>query len=125
MSMGNDASESRATDWERFLRQHNAGAEVRLDELRAGDVLLVETDGSRYTLRMHDTRTADLTTDRKDRPSGRVVVQGCTFGCSSSIKPDALFCGGNLEFTFDAGRMVHRTSRIRSLATVRAAAAKS
>jgi len=93
----------------------DAGDEFGLAQLRAGDVLRIETGHTVYVLRMVEGREAELATGRADRPSGRVRIQGCTFGDSSSIKPDSLFCGGNLEFTFDEGRMVHRTTSIRAI----------
>jgi len=42
---------------------------------------------------------------------------GCTFGRSSSIKPDHLFCGGNLELSYrlKGTAMTHRTTAIKEI----------
>ena len=82
---------------------------------RTGDLLRVGTRNTIYTLRLLDDRSADLQTDRPDRPAGRVKIMGCTFGLSTTISPDHLFCGGSLEFTFqaDGHRMTHTTSAIK------------
>jgi hypothetical protein len=66
---------------------------------------------------MIGSRDADLTSSRFDRPHARVKIAGCTFGNSSSIKPDHLFCGGNLEFTYelDGQPMVHKTTAIKAI----------
>jgi hypothetical protein len=42
---------------------------------------------------------------------------GCTFGRSSSIKPDHLFCGGNLElgYRLKGAAMTHRTTAIKEI----------
>jgi hypothetical protein len=42
---------------------------------------------------------------------------GCTFGLSSSIKPDHLFCGGNLELSYqlDGAPMTHTTTTIKEI----------
>jgi hypothetical protein len=104
-------------DWLACLRAHvqDAGPEIGLGELGAGDVLVVETRHTRYALRWREGGTAELETGRSDRPSGEVRVLGCTFGASSSIKPDVLFTGGNLEFWWAGGSLIHRTTAIRSL----------
>ena len=40
-----------------------------------------------YTFAMLGRDDAMLTTNRPDRPTGKVRINGCTFGASSSIKP--------------------------------------
>lgn len=99
------------------LRDHVAESppEIDLTQLLPGDRLRVVTLHTAYDLEIIGARVAELKCDRADRPSGRVQIQGCTFGMSSTIKPDALFSGGNLEFTFDEGRMTHTTTVIREL----------
>jgi hypothetical protein len=108
------------SDWERFLRAHQALGlpEVDLGQIRPGDRLLVETLHTRYGFEWRDGEVV-LATNRTDRPSGAVQIQGCAFGQSSTIKPGALFCGGNLEYLSDEGRMRHRTTAIRSLVLFR------
>jgi hypothetical protein len=110
-------SESTVPDWESFLRRHEAAGipELDLNTLKPGDRLLVLTAQTAYTLTLVAERLADLTTNRQDRPSGRVQINGCTFGASSSIKPDFLFCGGNLEFTHGEPRRIYTTTAIRAL----------
>ncbi|MBM3855083.1 MAG: hypothetical protein FJ399_18330 [Verrucomicrobia bacterium] len=109
---------SPAPDWEAFLRKHVAEAlpEIQLSTLQPGDRLVVLTDHTAYTLVMRGNYEADLTTNRPDRPSGRVLIHGCTFGASSSIKPDHVFCGGNLEFAHgENNSKVTTTTTIRAL----------
>jgi hypothetical protein len=118
----NSDANDQPADWLQFLRSHDAGEELDLESLHRGDLLVVETGHTRYNLRILQGREAELRTNREDRPSGRVIIQGCTFGDSSSIKPNALFCGGNLEFTYEQGRMVHKTSMIRIIRTARGVA---
>lgn len=104
-------------DWLRFLHDHttSVGDELDLTQLHRGDLLVVVTEKSRYALRMTDGKHCEMETDRPDRPRGPARINGCTFGMSSSIKPDHLFCGGNLELSLDEGRMVHTTTAIREL----------
>jgi hypothetical protein len=96
-------------------------AEVDLTQLRPQDLLIVTTTHTHYAFTVVSGREANLETNRKDRPSGRVLLAGCTFGDSSSIKPDNLFCGGNLEFTYerDGTRVTHLTTQITALRHLR------
>ena len=112
------------SDWENFLREHSALGlpEINLTTLKPGDRLMVETLHTRYGFEWHEGGAVELTTNRTDRPRGAVRIQGCTFGQSSSIKPGQLFCGGNLEYISDNGRMIHRTTAIRSLVLLRRSA---
>ena len=104
-------------DWFSILKQNieEGEAEFDLRQLEPGDLLRVVTRHTRYDLISISGRDAELATDHPDRPSGKVKIMGCTFGRSSSIKPDHLFCGGNLELTFDEGRMTHLTTAIREI----------
>lgn len=108
---------SAAPDWEAFLHQHEAAGlpEIEFSILKPGDRLLVLTEHTAYTLVMGEEGEADLTTNRSDRPSGRVLIRGCTFGASSSIKPNHLFCGGNLEFSHGEKGEITTTTAIRAL----------
>lgn len=112
---------SEPEDWLEHLKEHTTRehAELDLTQLQPGDIVRVITGHTIYQLEIVEGRRAQLTTSRKDRPSGLVQIHGCTFGMSSTIKPDALFCGGNLEFTFDDGKFVHTTTSIRGLQLVR------
>jgi hypothetical protein len=104
-------------DWEAFLARHSkAGmAELDLTKVQAGDRLIVLTERTAYRFIMRGDRTADLTTNRQDRPAGCVTIHGCTFGTSSTIKPDHLFCGGNLEFGHGERRQIYTTTAIRAI----------
>ncbi len=109
------------SDWERFLRERSALGlpELDLAMLGPGDRLVVETLHTRYGFEWSEADRVELTTNRADRPRGPVRIQGCAFGRSSSIKPRHLFCGGNLEYLSDNGRLVHRTTAILSLVLLR------
>lgn len=104
-------------DWLKHLRREESRghAELDLTILRPGDILRVITGHTHYTLEMKENRYAELSTNRPDRPSGRVLIQGCTYGLSTTIKPDRLFTGGSLEFTYRNGEMVHTTTAITEL----------
>ena len=77
----------------------------------------VVTKNSEYVLKIVKGREADLSCAQPGRPNGRVRIMGCTFGRSSSIKPDHLFCGGNLELTYrrNDAAMTHRTTAIKEI----------
>lgn len=104
-------------DWLHFIKSKSGklGHEVNLSELRAGDVLKVVTANSEYVFTIVKGREADLACAKPGRPAGRVRIMGCGFGRSSSIKPDHLFCGGNLELSYKregGALMTHRTTAI-------------
>ena len=109
------------TDWLSFIKKKGCanGYEFDLRQLRAGDFLQVITRHTTYDFRIVSPQEAVLETGRSDRPQGRVRILGCTFGQSSSIKPDHLFCGGNLNFIFENGRMTHLTTSIREIRWLR------
>jgi hypothetical protein len=117
----NEASAGPGSDWENFLRDHSALGlpEIDLQTMRPGDRLVVETWHTRYGFEWRESGEVILTTNRADRPSGSVRIQGCTFGASTTIKPGALFCGGNLEYLSENGSMRHTTTAIRSLVLLR------
>ena len=93
------------------------GDELDLRQLAAGDELKVITRHTEYLFKMMENRFASVSSARCDRPAGRVRLVGCTLGNSSSIKPDHLFCGGNLEFTYhlDGRSMTHKTTAIQAI----------
>jgi hypothetical protein len=76
------------------------GDELDLERVQPGDRLMVRTRNTTYLFHMTGTHTANLTTNRPERPGGPVQIQGCVFGRSSMIKPDHLFCGGGLEIAY-------------------------
>ena len=102
-----------------FLKanEEKIGDEFDLNQLASGDELIVRTRHTDYGFKIICDRVADLSCSRADRPHAQVKIMGCTFGKSSSIKPDHLFCGGNLEFTcdIDGRRMVHKTTAIKAI----------
>ena len=106
-------------DWMQYLRSNEGklGDELELSQLQAGDRLRVVTLNSEYCLTIVNGREATLVCPQPGRPSGPVSIMGCTFGLSSSIKPDHLFCGGNLELTYvSKGRpMTHTTTAIKEI----------
>jgi hypothetical protein len=106
-------------DWIRFVKSKKGklGHELDLSDLEPGDLLKVVTRNSEYVLHMVKGREADLSCAQPGRPSGRVSILGCTFGRSSSIKPDHLFCGGNLELSYrrEGAGMTHRTTTIKEI----------
>ena len=110
-------------DWVKYLRANEGklGAELELAQLQAGDVLRVATVNSEYVLTIVKGRDATLVCPQPGRPSGPVSIKGCTFGMSSSIKPDHLFCGGNLElgYEIDGVPMTHRTTAIKEIQLTR------
>ena len=108
-------------DWDSLvaLAATQSDRELDITNLKSGDILQVATTHTLYTLRINGPREALLSTNRNDRPHGPVRLIGCTFGLSSSIKPDHLFCGGNMEFTHDEGRQTCNTTAIRGLQLVR------
>jgi len=114
-------------DWIAFLKEsgEKVQEELALNELEQGEAFSATTLNSIYFMRMLDRekRTADLVTNIAGRPQGEIIVNGCTWGRSSSIRPDHLFVGGNLEFSFideSTGlQMTHTTSDIRELCRCR------
>jgi hypothetical protein len=110
-------------DWEEFIRRHQASGVVELDlaALKPGDKLLVVTRRTVYTFEILPQKEALLTSNRPDRPSGRVRINGGSFGASSSIKPDFVFCGGNVEFVHLDTGVVYTSTQVRALQVTHAA----
>lgn len=106
-----------APDWEAFLRaaEHSSLPAVNLKDRKGGDQLLVVTAHTCYRFQFTSSSQAELSTNRADRPTGLVRLNGCTFGASATIKPDQVFCGGNLEFTLQESQMLFTTTQIRAL----------
>jgi hypothetical protein len=97
------------------------GDELDLNELRAGDRLLVRTRNTHYLFAMKGGHTAELSCDRADRPRGPVQIQGCVFGQSRMIKPGHLFCGGALEISLESERRTFVTTPIEAIQLVKSA----
>jgi len=116
VNMSNEPT-SPAPDWEHWLKQHatRSQEEFHLEKLAPGDQLRVVTKNTIYDFVMGEGRDGILKTNRPDRPQGLARIMGCTFGLSSTIKPDYLFCGGSLEFTFQNGKFIHNTSPITAI----------
>jgi hypothetical protein len=89
--------------------------ELALAQIAPGDRVLIKTRNTHYLLDWQGSDTATLRTSSPRAPQGPVRIMGCSFGLSSSIRPDALFCGGNLEFTHSAGERTWTTSAIREI----------
>jgi hypothetical protein len=111
-------------DWLRYIKSKEGalGDELELSELRPGDLLKVVTLHADYLLTIVEGRDASLKCSEPGRPEGPVRIMGCTFGQSSSIKPDHLFCGGNLELRYqsEGAAMTHTTTAIREILLRRA-----
>jgi hypothetical protein len=76
---------------------------------------MIKTRNSSYLLEWKGVDEAVVSSDDPKAPSGPVRIMGCSFGLSSSIRPDAFFCGGNLEFTHSNGEKTWTTSPIREI----------
>jgi hypothetical protein len=95
------------------------GDELELDGLGQGDRLLVRTRNTNYLFTMTGKNTAEMVSDRADRPKGAVQIQGCVFGQSRMIKPGHLFCGGGLEITYNQGHETFTTTAIVAIQCVK------
>lgn len=106
-------------DWVQYLKSNEGklGDELELLQLQAGDLLRIVTLNSEYFLTIVNVRDAILVCPQPGRPAGPVSIMGCTFGLSSSIKPDHLFCGGNLELHYqvEGVSMTHTTTAIKEI----------
>ena len=103
--------------WEAFLQaaEQSSLPEVNLTNLKPGDQLSVLTLNTCYIFTITSSSEAELSTNRADRPAGPVQLNGCTYGGSATIKPDRVFCGGNLEFTVQTEQIIFTTTKIRAL----------
>jgi hypothetical protein len=90
---------------------------VRKADLRKGDCLLVSTENSIYSIRVHEDATYSISGgwfDHQGLSPARIHIAGCTWG-GSVIKCDIVAaCGLRLEF---GNRVV--TSPIREVRVVR------
>ena len=103
-------------DWLHYVQSTKGklGDELDLSQLQPGDVLKVVTLHSEYLLTIVKDRDAVVSCAQPGRPNGPVRIMGCTFGRSTSIKPDHLFCGGSLELAYerDGKPMTYTTTAI-------------
>ena len=108
-------------DWVSAVKKHitEEGDVLELDQLKNGDRLQVRTQHTLYDFAWKADGTAELTTDRADRPKGLVRIQGCALGAGTTIAPDRLFNGGSLEFISGDGDWVNRTTPILWIRLVR------
>ena len=108
-------------DWLSAVRHYEEtrGDELELAALAIGDSLQVRTNHTLYDFTWEGAGMALLMTDRKDRPYGRVRINGCALGSGKTIAPGRLFNGGSLEFRSAEGRYVHRTTAIKWIRLVR------
>lgn len=95
------------------------GDELELSGLALGDRLLVRTKNTNYLFTMTGPNKANMVSDRANRPTGPVQIQGCVFGQSRMIKPDHLFCGGGLEITCNGGTETFTTTPIVAIQCVK------
>jgi hypothetical protein len=116
MTTDSDTGEQ-SPDWQAFLAGHAAVKqdEISLATVEPGDRILVKTRNTHYLLAWRNADLAELQSSSPRAPSGPVRIMGCSFGLSSSIRPDALFCGGNLEFTYADGEKRWTTSAIEEI----------
>jgi hypothetical protein len=101
-------------DWTSFIQSLPTAFQKELDltAVVPGDHVLIKTRNALYLFTCKGPDLAELCTNNPKAPSGPVRIMGCSFGLSSSIRPDALFCGGNLEFTYQQGNKTWTTSEI-------------
>lgn len=101
----------------RLLDQVGRFDAVRKTDLKIGDRLLVWTENSVYTIRVHGDHTYSISGgwfDLQGLSPARISIAGCTWG-GSVIKCDIVAaCGLRLEF---GNRVV--TSRIREVRLIR------
>ena len=107
-------NEGRNEDWTSLIQSlpTRFQKELILEDVVPGDNILIKTKNTLYLFTWANMDGAELRTDSPRGPSGTVRIMGCSFGLSSSIRPDALFCGGNLEFTYQNGEKTWTTSEI-------------
>jgi len=106
-------------DWKSFIdflpQKESYRKELELSAIAPSDRVLIKTRNTIYLFTWQSLDLAELRTNSPKAPSGPVRIMGCSFGLSSSIRPDALFCGGNLEFTHSQGEKTWTTSPIEEI----------
>ena len=101
-------------DWKSFVQSlaKDSLPEVELRKMKSGDCVLLKTRNTFYLLEWKTDDLVELRSNKAKAPSGPVQIMGCTFGQSSSIRPDLLTCGANLELTYNNGHRTWTTSVI-------------
>ena len=90
--------------------------EVKLWSLKEGDVLVASTRNTRYEFRWFNNGSALLTTSRDEgREARRVRLLGCTVEKADTFRAGVVFCGGNLDFVSDEGKVSHHTTAVQTL----------
>jgi hypothetical protein len=104
-------------DWKSFVESlpRTCEEELSLSSIVPGDRVLVKTRNTLYLFTWKGGDEAEVRANDAKAPAGDVKIMGCSFGLSSSIRPDALFCGGNLEFTHSKGEKTWTTSPIEEI----------
>ncbi len=106
-------------DWVQYLKSSEGtlGDELELSTLQPGDLLRIVTLNSEYFLTILTGLDAMLVCPQPGRPAGPVSIMGCTIGLSSSIRPNHLFCGGNLELRYqvEGVSVTHTTTAIKEI----------
>ena len=107
-------ADRRGGDWVSFIQSlpPSFQKELDLETVAPGDRVLVKTRNTLYLFTWKGPDQAELFTNKGNAPRGPVKIMGCSFGLSSSIRPNALFCGGNLELTYQKGEKTWTTSEI-------------
>jgi hypothetical protein len=97
-----------------------AKPEIKLWSLQEGDVLVACTKNTRYEFRWFNNGSASLTTSRDEgREARRVRLLGCTMDNADGFRAGVVFCGGNLDFVSDEGRVSHHTTPVQTLEVVK------
>jgi hypothetical protein len=114
-------------EWQSFLESLPSSfeKELSLASIVSGDRVVIKTRNTLYMFVWKSLDEADLRTNDPDAPAGPVRIMGCTFGMSSSVRPDAFVCGANLEFTHAGGEKTWTTSPIREIHRVHWSAAST
>ena len=116
MTLQNDAGKLK-WDWSTFVHSLTEPTcnELDLRRMAEGDSVVVKTRNTLYLLEWKTADSVELRTNSASAPSGPVRIMGCTFGLSSSIRPDFLTCGSNLEVTYNDGHRTWTTSPIEEI----------
>lgn len=91
-----------------------------LSTLQPGDRVLVGTRNTHYLLEWGGGGGVTVSTNRKDRPFGRIVIDGCAARRLGDPSPGVLFCGGRMQYHSMNGQVRHRTTEIQALLVMRA-----
>jgi hypothetical protein len=101
-------------DWDSLIRSISKESSIELDLRWMGpnDRVVVKTQNSIYLLTWLQDGTVEICSNREKGPQGLVQIMGTTFGLSSSIRPDVISCGANLELNYNNGDKTWTTSTV-------------